>query len=158
MLRKALASSRYIMLIPVINTFAASVALMLFEAIAVAKAVIDAVREGDVSSGSTKDFAVVLIESSDVFLIAIALYIISAGLYALFVDDTLPMPRWLEVHDLEDLKGNLISVVIAVLAVLFVREGVAWEVSRDFPAFGVALALVVAALTFFLMMQGRRKS
>jgi len=45
-----------------------------------------------------------------------------------------------------------------VLAVLFVREGVAWEVSRDFPAFGVALALVVAALTFFLMMQGRRKS
>ena len=110
------------------------------------------------SSGSTKDFAVVLIESSDVFLIAIALYIISAGLYALFVDDTLPMPRWLEVHDLEDLKGNLISVVIAVLAVLFVREGVAWEVSRDFPAFGVALALVVAALTFFLMMQGRRKS
>jgi uncharacterized membrane protein YqhA len=157
MLRKTLASSRYIMLIPVVSTFAGSVALMLFEALVVARTMLDAVREGAVSSGSTKGFAVALIESSDVFLIAIALYIISAGLYALFVDDTLPLPRWLEVHDLEDLKANLISVVIAVLAVLFVREGVAWEVGRDFPAFGVALALVVAALTFFLMMQGRRK-
>jgi uncharacterized membrane protein YqhA len=53
-------------------------------------------------------------------------------------------------HDLEDLKGNLVSVTIAVLAVRFLREAVAWEVRRDLPGFGAALALVVAALTLFL--------
>lgn len=42
------------------------------------------------------------------------------------------------------------SIVIAVLAVLLLREAVAWEVGRDFLEFGAALALVVGALTFFL--------
>jgi hypothetical protein len=39
---------------------------------------------------------------------------------------------------------------LAVLAVLLLREAVAWEVGRDFLEFGAALALVVGALTFFL--------
>jgi hypothetical protein len=43
-------------------------------------------------------------------LIAIALCIISASHCALFVDDTLPLPGLLEVHDLDDLKGNLVKV------------------------------------------------
>lgn len=51
--------------------------------------------------------------------------IISLGLYSLFSDDTLPLPRWLEVHSLDDLKGNLVSLVIAVLAVLFLRAAIA---------------------------------
>lgn len=71
-------------------------------------------------------------------------------LYALFIDDSLPLPSWLKVSDLEDLKANLISVVIAVLAVLFLREAVAWDGSRDLLAFGAALALVIAGLTFYL--------
>lgn len=57
----------------------------------------------------------------------------------------------MDVKNLDDLKANLISVVIAVLSVLFLREAVAWDGSRDIAAFGVALALMVTALTFFLM-------
>lgn len=68
----------------------------------------------------------------------------------LFVDDTLPLPRWLAIHDLDDLKVNLVSAVIAVLAVPFLREAVAWDGDRDLLAFGAALAVVIAALTFFL--------
>ena len=60
------------------------------------------------------------------------------------------MPRWLEVHNLDDLKGNLISLVIAVLAVLFLREAVAWDGSRDFLALGGSVALISAVLTFYL--------
>jgi len=86
-------------------------------------------------------------------------YITSLGLYSLFVDDTLPLPRWLEIHDLDDLKGNLVSVVIAVLAVLFLREAVAWDGTRDLVSFGVAIAVMVAALTLFLVIarKGRQK-
>jgi uncharacterized membrane protein YqhA len=60
------------------------------------------------------------------------------------------LPRWLKIRDLADLKANLVSVVIAVLAVLFLREAVAWEGDRDILELGAALALVIAALTFYL--------
>src|SRR5262245_1593910 len=157
MLRRALASSRYIMVIAILGTLLGSLTLILYEALVLAKGVVSVLRDGSLSSTAVKVFAVALIEAVDVFLIAIAIYIISLGLYALFVDDTLPLPRWLEVHSLEDLKENLVSVVIAVLAVLFLREAVAWDGGRDLLSFGTGLAVVVAALTFFLMRKGPRK-
>ncbi len=150
MLRRAMAASRYTMIVAILGTLVGSLTLILYEAMVLVKGVVTVLQDGSLSSKAVKIFAVALIEAVDVFLIAIAVYIISLGLYSLFVDDTLPLPSWLEVHDLEDLKGNLVSVVIAVLAVLFLREAVAWEVDRDLPAFGAALALVIGALTFFL--------
>ena len=98
---------------------------------------------------AAKALAVGLIDAIDVFLIAIAAYITSLGFYALFVDDRLPLPRWMEIRDLDDLKNNLVSVIIAVLAVLFLREAVAWDGSRDMLGLRASLALVIAALTFF---------
>ena len=157
MMRRALVASRYFVVIAVAGTLVAALALLVYEAVVVAETVVEIVREGAVSPKAAKALAVRLIEAVDVFLIAIALYIISLGLYALFVDETLPLPRWLEVHSLEDLKENLVSIVIAVLAVLFLREAVAWDGGRDLLPFGGAIAVVVAALTFFLMRKGKRK-
>jgi uncharacterized membrane protein YqhA len=157
MLRRILASSRYIMVIPVIGTFLGSVALTLYEVIVLFSNTVDTMRNGSLSTKSVKIFAVGIVEAVDVFLIAIAVYIISIGLYSLFIDDKLPMPKWLEVNNLEDLKGNLVSVVIAVLAVLFLREAVAWDGSREIAAFGAALALMIAALTLFLMKNNIRR-
>lgn len=150
MLRRALVSSRYIVYIAIFGTFIASLALMVYETLVVVTAVVDVVREGVVSSENSKTLAVGLITAVDVFLIAIAVYIISLSLYSLFIDDTLPLPRWLEVHNLDDLKGNLISLVIAVLAVLFLREAIAWDGSRELLALGISIALIIAALTFYL--------
>jgi len=158
MLRRVLAASRYMMVVPIIGTFLGALALMVYEMMALAMNFNDILRSGAVSAKAVKIFAVGIVEAVDVFLIAIAVYIISIGLYSLFIDDSLPMPKWLEAHNLDDLKANLVSVVIAVLAVLFLREVVAWEGTSDIASFGVALALVVAALTFFLMKaRGRRE-
>jgi uncharacterized membrane protein YqhA len=54
------------------------------------------------------------------------------------------------LKDLEDLKANLVSVVIAVLAVLFLREAVAWDGSQRIVYLGVATALIIFALAFYL--------
>ncbi|MCC6198422.1 MAG: YqhA family protein [Burkholderiales bacterium] len=156
MLRRILASSRFITLIAVAGTFVASSALIVYEALVIGEMLVDVWRVGNVSSKDAKIFAVGLIEAVDVFLIAIALYIISLGLYALFVDDSLPLPAWLRIQSLDDLKGHLVSVVIAVLAVLFLREAVAWDGTRDILAFGGALALVIVALTLYLRGLGGR--
>lgn len=158
MLRRVLASSRYIMIVPVIGTFLGSLALLLYETVVLFWSGVLALQAGSLTAKSVKIFAVGIVEAVDVFLIAIAVYIISIGLYSLFIDDKLPLPKWLEVNNLEDLKGNLVSVVIAVLAVLFLREAVAWDGTRDIAAFGGALALVIAALTFFLMKNNARRN
>lgn len=157
MLRRLFASSRYIVFIAIVGTFVASLALLVYEAVVVGSVVFDIIREGAISTKAAKALAVGLIEAVDVFLIAIVAYIISLGLYALFVDDTLPLPRWLEIHDLDDLKDHLVSVVIAVLAVLFLREAVARSGEADLLGLGAALALMIAALTFFLAKKGQRK-
>lgn len=154
MLRHALGLSRYIVLIPVIGTFVASIALMIHEAVVIGQAVFNLLQERSLSPRAGKDIAVAMLEAVDVFLISIVAYIISLGLYVLFIDETLRLPRWLKIHDLDDLKSHLVSIVIAVLAVLFLREAVARAGDLDLLKLAAALALMIAALTFFLMMRG----
>jgi uncharacterized membrane protein YqhA len=150
MLRTLLAATRYLVLVPIIGIFAAACGLMVYEAFVLVAAFLDLVNAGAPPAPDAKKMAVELIQIVDIFLIAIAMYIISINLYALFIDDAVPLPRWLAVHDLEAVKSNLVSVVIAVLAVLFLREAVAWDGGRDILGFGTALGLVIAALGLFL--------
>src|SRR5664279_2384516 len=146
MLRRVLSSSRYIVFIPVLGTFIASVALLLYKAAVVITAVSDAAWQHSASPKDAKVLAVGLIEAVDAFLIGIALYIISLGLYTLFIDDSLELPKWLQIRDFGDLKNHLVSVVIVVLAVLFLREAITRDTGYDLLAFGTALALVIASL------------
>ncbi len=150
MFGRLLASSRYMMILPVIGTLIGAFALIIYELAVMAVAIIDTVKKAELTPKAAKIYAVGVVESVDVFLIAIAVYIISIGLYALFVDEAVERPRWLKLTDLEDLKAHLVSVVIAVLAVLFLREAVAWDGSRDILGFGLAIGATIAALALFL--------
>lgn len=158
MLRRTLASSRYLVVIAVLGTLAASLTLLVYEALVVAEGVIEAIRIGSVSAAEAKLLAVDLIQAVDIFLIAIAVYMISLGLYVLFIDESLPLPRWLVFRDLEDLKANLVSIVIAVLAVLFLREAVSWDGQSNLLELAAALALMIAVLIFFLSRKSDRQN
>jgi len=155
-LGRALSSSRYVMVIAVIGALISSLALIFYEAIVLARGVVEVIRERTVSPEASKVLAIRLVEAVDVFLIAITVYITGLGLYALFIDDSLSLPRWLEVHELEDLKRSLVSLVIVVLAVLFLRQVMAWEGGYDIAGLGAALALVIVALTLFLIRSGKQ--
>jgi uncharacterized membrane protein YqhA len=61
----------------------------------------------------------------------------------------------LKLRDLEDLKANLVSVVIAVLAVLFLREAIAWDGSQSLLILGASIAAVIASLSLFLLKAGK---
>src|SRR5262245_11609211 len=121
MLQRAVTLSRYVVFVAVVAALAASVAPILYEA---ADVIFNAIKQGGFQLQSGKALAVGLIEAIDVFLIAIVALVIGLGLHRLFVDEALPLPRWLKIDDLEDLKGYLVSIVIAVLAVLFLRQAV----------------------------------
>lgn len=157
MLQRALSLSRYVVFAAVIAALAASIALILYEAAVVAEVIFYAVKEGGFQLKSGRALAVGLIEAVDVFLIAIVALVIGLGLHRLFVDETLPLPRWLKIDDLEDLKGYLVSIVIAVLAVLFLRQAVERAGDLDLLSLAAALAIMIVALVFFLVMRIRRK-
>jgi len=156
MLTRLLALSRYFTVVAVFGILTASLALLAYEGLVVITALIEAASSGAISSKLAKVLAVGLIEAVDIFLIAIVAHMIGLGLYRLFVDPELPLPAWLKIRDLDDLKNNLVSSVIAVLSVLFLREAVGWDGQRDLLRFGGALALIIGALTLYLVAKGRK--
>jgi uncharacterized membrane protein YqhA len=79
------------------------------------------------------------------------LLMIALGLYELFIDSELKLPDWLHIRTFDDLKNKLVGVVLVVLAVIFLGHVVAWDGSKDLLGFGLAVAAVIAALTWFLM-------
>ncbi len=152
-----LVASRYLVLIAVLGTLVSSLILLVYEALVVAEGVFEILAEGRISKNAAKLIAVDLIQAVDVFLIAIAVYMISLGLYVLFIDGDLALPKWLKFRDLEDLKANLISIVIAVLAVLFLREAVSWDGTRNLLELAAALTLVIGVLILYLSQKGDRQ-
>lgn len=150
MLGRFISMSRHSVAVAVAGCLLASFSLLLYEIGVVVSLIADLIRGGSFSPGAAKAFAVGMIEAVDVFLIAIALYIIGLGFYALFIDDQVALPRWLKFRNLEDLKANLVSVIIAVLAVVFLRQAIATYADEPFLSFAAGLALMIAVLTYFL--------
>ena len=75
---------------------------------------------------------------------------IALGFYELFIDPGLKLPEWLQFRTFDDLKLKLVGVVVVVLAVLFLGHVVGWNGERDLLRLGAGIALVIAALTYFL--------
>lgn len=92
----------------------------------------------------------------DLFLVGATLLIAAIGFYELFISRVDPagsrtgLPGWLIMHDLNDLKARVVSMLILVAAVSFVDVVVHFGGGHDILYLGGAVALVIAALTAFL--------
>jgi uncharacterized membrane protein YqhA len=60
------------------------------------------------------------------------------------------LPGWLQANSFDDLKINLVAVVIVVMGVTFLGHVVSWDGERDLLQFGLAVSLMTAVLTLFL--------
>ena len=98
-----------------------------------------------------------LIKQADYALLATVLYVLALGLYSLFVDDRVPMPVWLRIHDLGHLKELLAGVVVVAIAVIFLGQALTWDGQSDLLGFGVASAAVIGALALFLWQAARER-
>lgn len=97
-----------------------------------------------------KRLAIEVIQLADYFLIATALYIVSVGLYELFIGEVKLPPHlgWLKTDTLDELKDRLTGVVVTVLAVTFLAVAANWT-GDDILSFGLAVAAVIVALGVF---------
>jgi uncharacterized membrane protein YqhA len=64
------------------------------------------------------------------------------------------MPQWLRIATLDDLKENLLGVVIVLLGVSFLGKVATWESGHDIAYFGAAVALVIIALAIYMNIGG----
>jgi uncharacterized membrane protein YqhA len=156
-LSRILASSRYLILIAVLGSLSAFVALLIAGALQIGLTIFYAITEPNITSKGLKALSLSFIEIIDVFLLATVFYIVALGLYELFIDANIVVPSWLSIQDLDDLKSKLASVVIVVLGVLFLGQALEWQ-GNDILSYGVAVALVIAALTYFLQKSKKSKS
>jgi uncharacterized membrane protein YqhA len=146
MFNRIIGATRYLIIIAVVCILIAAAALLFYGAFDTYQILISIFN----GIKSSKDLLLALIELVDLFLLSIILFVIAIGLYDLFVDDQVLMPAWLQIRNLDDLKEKLISVVIAVMSVVFLGQIIKWDGQRDLLAFGVANGVVIAALTYFL--------
>ena len=152
-LRNIFAASRFIIGLAVLGSFVGSAILLVIATITLFSLAWNEIANFDPSNltGHHIDrLAVDLIEITDIILLGTVLYIVALGLYQLFIDHNLALPRWLKVNDLTDLKRDLIGVVVVLLGVSFLGEVVNWEGENNLLPLGAAIALVIAALGFIL--------
>ena len=150
MFKRILAGSRYLVIIAVIGSFLASVAVLIYGGVTVGRIVFDIFTHGMVTAAGGKQLSIECVELIDLFLLGTVLYIVALGLYELFIDESLPMPSWLVIIDLDDLKGKLLGVIIVLLSVTFLADVVAWDGNVNIVALGVAVGLVLFALAYLM--------
>lgn len=86
----------------------------------------------------------------DLILLSFSIFITSIGIYELFVSSIENLPDWLQVKDLDALKSMLIKVIIVVMGISFMGRVVTWNGEENLLNFGVAVAAVILALSYFL--------
>jgi len=151
-LRNILAGSRYLIIISVIGTLIGSIIVLGYGAVTVVGVLINIFFNHIVfTTEEVKVVAVSSVELIDLFLLSTILYIVSLGLYKLFIDPKLPLPDWLEIGDLNDLKERILGVIIVLLAISFLGYVVEWEFGDySIVALGIAIGLVLFAIGYSL--------
>ena len=151
-LRNILASSRYLIIISVVGTLVGSIIVLGYGAITVVVVLIHIFFVRNLfTTDDVKIVAVSSVELIDLFLLSTILYIVSLGLYKLFIDSKLPLPDWLEIADLNDLKERILGVILVLLAISFLGYVVEWQFGDySILALGVAVGLVLFALSYSL--------
>jgi uncharacterized membrane protein YqhA len=146
MIRDILGTSRFLIILAVLGTFVASATLQVFGLLRVAAVIIDLVSAGDVSSTAAKGLIANTVAIIDIFLIGTVLFVISAGLYQLFVQRDVGLPEWLKIESLDDLKDNLTEVIIVALLVALLGQANEWTGGFEIVGFGIAIGAVIVAV------------
>jgi uncharacterized membrane protein YqhA len=155
MIRRIVSLSRFTILIAVVFLLVGATALLIYGAVLAFELIRDTLTTREVSDHAARQLVVEMIELVDLLLFGTVLYVIAIGTYTLFISADIPLPAWLKIDDLDDLKDRLLGVVVVVLAVSFLGEVVAWEGSNNIQPLGIAVALVIAAIALFLMSHKR---
>jgi uncharacterized membrane protein YqhA len=125
----------------------AALAVFVFGGIATVNIIIESFAGGQFNAIDVRLLSIEFIEMIDLFLLGTILLITSVGLYQLFIEPDMEVPEWLVVTDLEQLKFNLLAVIVVMLAILFLGEAAGDLAKNDgILEYGLGIAAVLAGL------------
>ena len=144
-MRRIIELSRYVVVLPSLGALVGGLVLIVIGLWEMGAAAIKLAQ----TEVALKESTVSVLAAVDTLLLATVLLVIGYGLYELFVDEKVELPPWLQIHSLDDLKGKLIGVVVAVIAVVFLGELVEGKDPEAVLLFGVGAGALVLALAAF---------
>ncbi|MBM3722207.1 MAG: YqhA family protein [Actinobacteria bacterium] len=144
-MKRVIGLTRYAVFVPALASIFGGILLMAQGSIAIAIVVVDAI----LNDLGLKETIVEVLTAIDAILLGTVILVIGYGLYELFIDANIDVPRWLRVRDLDELKSKLIGVVVAILAVVFVGVFVDSNRSDDVISYGVGAGALVLGLAVF---------
>ena len=151
---RTLLSLRYLTFIAVAFSALGAVLLFVMGAVTTIQAIGTYVGSGDdngFSSEAALDATVKVVTGLDQFLLALFLIIFASGVYSLWMREdqtTSPLPAWLAVRSVTDLKVQLIEVIAVIFAVLFLKLVLEVTKAAELPWQILVLPAGVLALSF----------
>lgn len=144
-------SSSWLFVLAVLGSALVSVGLFVFGFVLAVLTVLDTFTTLRFEPAALEALLSVSIKIIDIFLVATVFYVISLGLYELFIAKA-PLPGWVEIRDLDDLETKLLGVVVIALAVLVLGQAVTWrsDASTSILDFGLAVGASILAISAYL--------
>ena len=141
---------RFIMLAPALASFVLAVALIVQGLAETWQSVVG------MTNGDDHQLVLRALEIVDTFLVAMVVLVTAIGIYQLFINRRIPVPEWLRIYDIDDLKAKLIGVLVTVLGVFFLGKALAWDYGMEILPLGLSVAAVALALSYFLSIHFKR--
>lgn len=156
-MERLLISARYLINLAVLAALVGAAAILIYGALVTFHVIGLMFTERAFTVEASKEVALGFIEVIDLLFLGVVLYITALGLYHLFINSTIHLPRWLKIEEFEELKVILVGVVVVLLAVNFSGQVVDWDGTSDILALGVGISLVLAAIGLVLYVRAYKQ-
>lgn len=157
MLTRLLGHTKYLILLPVVGSLLSAVVIFVYDIISTVVIAYDVLTQGSFGASGLKAVAVAYVKLLDLFLLGTVLYIVALGLYQLFIDPDIALPRWARVRSIDTLKEYVLNVVAVLIVVAFLAEAIEWDGGMDILGYGAAIALVVASVALLRFAQSNAR-
>ncbi len=142
-------SSRWLFLLTVIGSALISITLFVYGFILSLTTIVKSFSAMDFTLESMKTVMAASIQIIDLFLVATVFYVVSLGFYELFIAKA-PLPGWLKICNLDDLKTKVLGLVIIALSVLLLGAALTWDGNNEILAFGLATSSGIIAIAVYI--------
>jgi uncharacterized membrane protein YqhA len=147
--RLALRGAQLIMLVGITSLILAAITLLVFGGLETYRHIVKIASPGEPQLTNREVF-LASIKLVDLVLLATVMQVVAFGLFAMFIDSDVPLPRWLRGGDVDSLKQMLAGIVAVMLGVLFLELVITGTGGQELLAAGLAIAAVILALSFFI--------
>ncbi len=148
-------TSRFAILLAIAGVSIASISMLVYSMIVMIRVVFSAFARSSYDLESAKHLAVELIELTDFFLLGMVLYVVGFGMYQLFIDPDAVAAPWMRVTSLDQLKSQILNVIVVLLSVTFLGTALEWHGGQDIIWFGGTIAMVVVAMSIYSYLHAR---